>query len=154
MRPLIHPKNAPLRDLSPDHPIVVALCKHAEACVKCVGKEIGWPDQGSEPIDQAWESSLDGRTWKFSSFAYLYIGYDLIADGWIESSPILTDAELTFLSETYPRMIHLLGECEVAALNCSNVAILPLIDSARDFADALAAAFEARARLIAADELD
>jgi hypothetical protein len=146
--PRIHPVNySLLRTLPEDHPAVRALQMHAEARDVCVGKEIDWPHLGIVGIDQAWFSDLAFREQRFSSFAYEYISYDLFLDGWVESAPEATEAELGFL-EDVPKKRTLLDECEQAALAEQNAAILPLIAKAREFVDALEKAILYRFKLL------
>lgn len=135
--PRIHPMNySLLRELPPDHPAIRALQVHAEARDICVGKEIDWPQHGIVGVDQSWFSSIDSKEWRFSSFAYAYISYDLYLDGWVESAPEATEAELGFL-EDVPTMRTLLGEFEQAARAEKNANILPMLSKAREFVDAL-----------------
>lgn len=142
--PRIHPVNfSLLRSLPPDHPAVKALHVHAEACDVCVGKEIDWPHLGIVGIDQVWWSNVDFREKRFSSFAYEYISYDLFLDGWVESTPEPTEAELGFL-EDVPKMRTLLAECQKAAHEEKNYAILPLVTKASEFVDALEHAIQFR----------
>ncbi len=138
--PRIHPVNySLLRELPVDHPAVKALQIHAEACDICVGKEIDWPDKGIVGVDQVWWSDLDFREKRFSSFAYQHISYDLFLDGWVESAPEPTEAELGVL-EDVPTMRSLLEECERAARDERNTAMLPLISKAKEFVDAIESA--------------
>jgi hypothetical protein len=135
--PRIHPVNySLLRELPADHPAVRALQIHAEARDICVGKEIEWPHSGVLPVEQKWWSDLDFREHYFSAFAYQYISYDLFLDGWVESAPEPTEAELGYL-EDVPKTRILLDECERAARDENTVEILPLISKAREFVDAL-----------------
>jgi len=135
--PRIHPVNySLLREFPADHPAVRALQVHAETCDICVGKEIDWPHLGVVGIDQTWFSDVEFRDMRFSSFAYQYISYDLFLDGWVESAPEATEAELGFL-EDMPKMRTLLDECEQAALDAQNGGILPLVKTAKEFIDAM-----------------
>jgi len=135
--PRIHPVNySLLRELPADHPAVRALQIHAEARDVCVGKEIDWPHLKIVGIDQKWFSDVNMKETRFSSFAYQYISYDLFLDGWVESAPEATEAELGFLEEL-PKMKILLDECEREAHAENNAAILPLIAKAREFIDAM-----------------
>jgi hypothetical protein len=138
--PRIHPANySLLRELPADHPAVRALQVHAEARDICVGKEIDWPHLGIIGIDQIWFSDIDSLEWRFSRFAYQYISYDLFLDGWVESAPEATEAELGFLDDI-PKMRVLLNECEQAALTEKNNDILPLIVKAKEFINAMESA--------------
>lgn len=142
----IHPVNYPiLRQFSMDHPAVRALQIHAEACDICVGKEIDWPHLGIVGIDQKWFSDVESREMRFSGFAYQYISYDLFLDGWVESDPKATDAELRLLDRV-PKMRALLRECEEAAHTEKNAGILPLIAKANEFVNALEEAILCRVK--------
>jgi hypothetical protein len=144
--PRIYPANYTfLRELPVNHPAVRALQIHAEASDICVGKEIDWPNIGIVGTDQVWFSDVDFKEWRFSGFAYQFISYDLILDGWIESAPEATEAELGFIEEA-PKMRMLLDECEQAAREEKNSAILPLVEKTREFVNALEEAIVFRAR--------
>lgn len=135
--PRIHPVNySLLRELPADHPAVRALQVHAEACDMCVGKEIDWPHLQNVAIDQVWFSDHELRECRFSAFAYQYISYDLLLDGWVESAPEATKVELGFLGNV-AKTRTLLDECEQAAREEQNRDIAPLIAKAREFIDSL-----------------
>ncbi|MGD9720802.1 MAG: hypothetical protein AB7O59_14020 [Pirellulales bacterium] len=142
--PRIHPANRSLLRQLPEHHIACqALRIHAEARDTCVGKEIDWPHLNVSAIDQAWFSDLDFREWRFSMFAYQFISYDLVLDGWLESAPQPTEMELGFL-EKVPTMRTLLRECESAARKERNSDVLPLVAKANEFVDALERAIVSR----------
>lgn len=142
--PRIYPANyCLLREFPPDHRAVVALQIHAEARDLCVGKEIDWPHLGVIGIDQKWFSDVDFKEWRFSGFAYQFISYDLFLDGWVESAPEATEAELGFLEDA-PKMRTLLQECQESAQAENNLAIMPMIEKARQFVDALELAIRVR----------
>ena len=135
--PRIHPVNySLLREFSADHPAVRALQVHAEACDKCVGKEIDWPNLDTPAIDQVWFSDIESRECRFSAFAYQYISYDLFLDGWVETASEATETEIGFL-EDIVKMRTLLDECENAARKDQNQAIIPMVTKAREFIDSL-----------------
>ena len=136
-----------LRELPADHPAVRALQIHAEAYDICSSEEICRPHQATVGIDQIWFSDVDLRQHRFSSFADDYICYDLVLDGWVESAPEATEAELGFLEDA-PKMRALLKECEQAAHAEENVGILPLVAKANEFIDALEHAIRLRLRSI------
>jgi len=102
----------------------------------CVGREIEWQTLGNEAIDQEWFSQTRLKEQSFASFAYEFISYDLILDGWLEMTPQPTEAELNYLEHDEPLMRALLSECEEAALAEGNHQVLPLITKARQFVDA------------------
>lgn len=130
----IHPINYPvLAKYSAEHPAVRALQVHAEARDQCVAKEIEWPQLGNRAIDQEWFSATDQRVWKFSAFAYAFISFDLVLDGWLlDDIAELQPFEFEFLHEL-PRLRELLNECECAALADENAGVVPLISKARGF---------------------
>lgn len=144
--PRIYPLNYQLlRELPLDHPAVRALQVHAEASDTCVGKEIDWPKLDIVGVDQAWLSDAYSKDWRFSDFAYQFISYDLVLDGWIESAPEATEAELGFMEEV-PKMRTLLNECENASREEGNASIYPLIAKAQEFINAMEAAILLRAK--------
>lgn len=135
--PRIHPANLPLlNEYGPQHAAVRALQVHAETCDSCVGKEIEWPDGRNRSIDQSWFSARRCRQQSFSAFAYEFLSYDLILDGWLEMANAPTEREIRYLLNDQPLMRTLLDECEEAARADSNNEILSLIAKARDFMDA------------------
>ncbi len=143
--PRIHPANLPILDkYGKGHPATRALTLHAEACDLCVGKEIEWPDQGNRAIDQSWFSKVRLKNQAFSSFAYEFISYDLILDGWLAMPSEPTKAELKHLEHDDGLIRSLLQECEFAGNECNNALILPLISTARDFVNAYTDAIEYR----------
>ena len=128
----IHPDNAPLLKLPVDHPAHIALIIHAECANHCVGREIPWPDSPDKPIDHTWYSAMDQRIWTFSGFAYSFISFDLVLDGWINGQTHLQPFEQSFLEEL-PRLRGLLAECECSAKADSNTGVLPLIKKTNEF---------------------
>jgi hypothetical protein len=143
--PRIYPANLPiLKKHGIGHPATRVLTLHAEACDICVGKEIKWPDQGNIAIDQSWFSNVRLKKQAFSSFAYEFISYDLILDGWLAMSSEPTKAELNHLEHDDGLMRSLLQECEIAANECKNDRVLPMISTARDFLNAYTHAIKYR----------
>jgi hypothetical protein len=133
-----HPKifaaNYPILAKYPeDHPAVRVLQVHAEACDKCVAKEIEWPQFGNKAIEQYWFSRTRLKNQSFSAFAYEFISYDLTLDGWLEMATEPTRDERKGLEDKIPLMEELLNECEEAAIDDGNDEILPLISKAREF---------------------
>ena len=61
--------------------------------MNCAGRELDFGDQ--TPIDQAWQSAIDGRTWTFSGFIYAVICFDIVLDGFLENAPYLTESEVS-----------------------------------------------------------
>lgn len=80
----------------------------------------------------------------FSAFAYEFISYDLILDGWLEMGTEPTETEANFLEADEPLMSALLDECEEAAHDDDNAVILPLIAKSREFVRAYKAAIMCR----------
>ncbi len=132
--PRIYPLNYKILAKYPaDHPAVRALQVHAEARDVCVGKEIAWPNGRTETIDQTWFSTIDQRVWRFSAFAYAFISFDLLLDGWLgDELGAVGQFEMDFIHEL-PRLRGLLYECESAANKEGNKLILPLISKAHEF---------------------
>ena len=139
----IHPENSPLLKLPLTHPAHHVLIVQAESRDICVGRETRWPDSPDEPIDQEWFSTLDQRTWTFSGFAYAFISFDLVLDGWINGQNHLQPFERDFLQEL-PRLRKLLDECEFSAECDSNGRVMTLIHKAREFFDAFEESIIAR----------
>ena len=132
--PRIYPANYPLLDrYGEKHPAVRALQLHGEACDFCVGKEIYWPQFKNEPVDQLWFSATRHKEQSFSAFAYEFLSYDLVLDGWLDLPPQPTASETTFLVKGLPLMRRLLNECQEAASVDGNTRILPLIQKAVEF---------------------
>lgn len=139
----IHQENEPLFVLPDSHPARKALIAHLLAAESCVGREIPWPGMVEAPIEQKWFSHIDQRNWTFSAFAYCFISFDLILEGWLAESKEITPFESSFLSEL-PRLRELLCECEQAAQAANNARIAPLIAVARDFFSAFEESIHAR----------
>ena len=72
------------------------------------------------------------------------MSYDLVLDGWLEMGTEPTETEANFLEADEPLMSALLDECEEAARDDDNAAILPLIAKSRDFVRAYKAAILCR----------
>lgn len=139
----IHPENKPLLDLPDSHPARIALKAHLEARIECVGREIPWPDMIEEPIEQTWFSQIDQRKWTFSGFAYSFISFDLVLDGWLRRAKSTYPFEAEFIEEL-PRLRGLLAECEQAAREAGNRRVIPLIEKTRRFFDAYEESIRAR----------
>ncbi len=107
---------------------------HADCRDRCVGKEIPWPGKEADAFDQTWFSDVDQRRWSFSSFAYAYISFDLVLDGWIDRPNSLTMGERKALAE-FPRMRTLINECQSAAENDKNRRVLDLLPVIRSWLD-------------------
>jgi len=132
--PRIYPANYPILTKYPsNHPACELLQAQAEVCDLCVGKEIVWPNAIEESVDQRWYSSARDNEQLFSNFAYEFLSYDLVLDGWLHMSAEATESEVEFLTKDEITMRALLNECETAARTDGNVRILPLINKAREF---------------------
>jgi len=91
----------------------------------CVGCEIVFEGSGRRPVDQEWRSSVDGTKWTFSKFAYLFLSFDVVLDGWLSNSPTLTASERESLRQI-PVLRQMLFDCQQAALGDGNRQILSL----------------------------
>jgi hypothetical protein len=123
---------------------VRALQIQAEARDVCVGKEIFYKTLCNKIVDQDWYSRTRLTNQSFSAFAYEFISYDLVLDGWLSMLPVPTDSEKLYLSEDEPMMQLLLSECEEAAIDQNNTDILPMIEKAREFMAAYSNAIHCR----------
>lgn len=94
---------------------------------ECVGREIVIEGSGRKPIDQAWVSATDGATWAFSKFAYTFLSFDLVLDGWLSRARTLTPSETAALRQI-PLLRRLMHECKEAALKSGNTDVLALTD--------------------------
>jgi hypothetical protein len=91
----------------------------------CVGRELTSNDSDTKPIDQAWESSTDGTRWTFSRFAYTFLSFDIVLEGWLSQAPTLTESEKANLAQL-PLLTRLMAECRAAALSSGNTEIVAL----------------------------
>jgi len=92
-----------------------------ECRLKCVGREAS-----DDPVDQEWFSESEGRLWSYSEFAYQFLAFDIVLDGWLTHAAERTRDEQYWLCEL-PRWHTLLHECRIAAENDDNVTMLPVI---------------------------
>jgi len=140
--PRINPKNRPIRALPQDHPAHATLLAHRKCRRDCVGREIVLPGHESEAIDQEWYSTSDGRQWKFSTFAYTFLSFDLVLHEWLDTrSPF--DPQPTL--QAIAKMLTLLDECELSCHNHANERLLELLPTVRRFLILWAAATRLRA---------
>ena len=93
-----------IHDLPDAHPARRFLKAFAECRRQCVGRELD-----PEPIDQSWESAIDGKTWTFSAFAYAFLSFDVVLDDWTPNAPRLTRSKVDALA-TIPIARALLEE--------------------------------------------
>ena len=146
---LIHPKNNPLSELPDSHPAKMVLFAHGQCRRDCVGKEIPWRGHESEAFDQEWRSQLTGRKFLFSSYAYMFISFDLILEEWLNHPPHATESEKQMFG--YIKLQNaLLDECEQAATKEDNTRILALLPQIRKYNDLRLQAITERWRI---DEL-
>lgn len=135
--PRIFQANYPLLDRYDEgHTAIRALQLHAEACDLCVGKEIDWPGANEVPIEQTWFSAIRQKKQSFSAFAYEFLSYSLVFDGWLELAPAPTKSKIDFLMKDQSIMRALLVECREAADAAGNIRIRALIQKATAFIDA------------------
>jgi len=52
--------------------------------------------------------------WSYSGFAYMYLSFDIVLDGWLTHAAQRTPDEQYWLDQ-FPRWRELLGECKSAA---------------------------------------
>jgi disulfide oxidoreductase YuzD len=112
--------NKPVFNLSNTHPARVFLDQFIECRIACVGKEIAG-------IEQEWFSEIKSRKYRFSSFAYEYLSFDIELDGWLKQHEGLTDSERQSIL-LIPQIEALVDECKMAANNDKNDRILSLCD--------------------------
>ena len=116
-------KNYPLLSLPSDHPARRFLAEFTDCRMLCVGREIGGPD--SRPIEQVWFSEIEDKECSFSEFAYKYLSFDVVLDGWLTNATEMTASERDVL-EKLPHVRGLLAECKIAANKAGNEEILLL----------------------------
>jgi hypothetical protein len=117
----VHKLNREILDLPESHPARRFLCAFMECCRDCIGLEAS-----DDPIDQQWFSESRGEVWSYSKFAYTYLAFDIVLDGWLTHSPQRTPNEQHWLNQ----LVHwreLLDECKLAAECNDNRDILPVI---------------------------
>lgn len=114
------------------HPAREALIARAVCQRDCAGREIPWPGKEHLATDLEWQSSVDGRQWKFSGFIYAHICFDLVLSEWITHPKFVTENERHALNRI-PQMSILLAECERAASQAANDRVLEMIPIAKRF---------------------
>lgn len=100
--------NRPVLTLEDTHPAKRFLIAFMQCLDDCAGRELGL--DGETPIEHEWFSSIDGRTWTFSGFVYAFLCFDIVLDGFLENSPVLTEAEKSTIEEI-PRLRAMMDEC-------------------------------------------
>jgi hypothetical protein len=110
-----------------DHPARKFLEAFIACRRECVGREVAFENSARKPIDQKWESSTDGITWTFSRFAYTFLSFELVLDGWLSRAPTLTNSEKANLAQI-PLLRRLMAECRAAAVTGGNTDIIMLTE--------------------------
>jgi hypothetical protein len=117
--------NRPVLLLDDAHPAKRFLIAFMDCRANCVGRELGSDED--RPIDQAWESTSDGKTWTFSEFAYKILSFDIELDGFLQNAPSPTPSEI-LAAENLPLFRSMMHECADAARQSGNAEILELTD--------------------------
>ena len=128
----IHPKNRPILAFPANHPARATLLARLECQRQCAGREIPWPGNEESAVDQQWQSSVDGRMWRFSGLVYSFVCFDLILSEWIDHPLHVTDSEKATLKKL-PEIHALLNECQAAAMRDANSPVLDMIPLVRTF---------------------
>jgi hypothetical protein len=119
----VESKNRAVLTLDDSHPAKRFVEAFIDCRMSCAGREL---DLGGQvPIDQAWKSATDGRAWTFSGFIYSFICFDIELDGFLQNVSNLTPSEVA-ASKELPRLRTMINECEEAARQSGNSAILEL----------------------------
>ena len=113
--------NREIFNLPESHPARRFLCAFIECRRNCVGRECS-----DDPIDQEWFSECDRHAWSYSRFAYEFLSFDIVLDGWLTHAEKRTPDEQSWLVQL-PRFRQLLNECKSAAECDNNRAIFPVI---------------------------
>ncbi len=117
------------------HIAVRTLRVHAEMRKVCVGRELRWSDRPNHVIEQEWFSRTRLKKQWFSSFAYEFLTYELLLDGWLTMPSQPTQFETLHLEKKHPLMRALMDECKKAATAEGNTDVLPLIAKVHEFLD-------------------
>ena len=117
--------NRSIFTLDESHPARKLLEAFLDCLENCVGRHHGLKDGKS--IEQEWKSPSEGRVWTFSDFAYAFLSFDIELDGFLQSTPQLTESEIEAVMQL-PRMRTLTHECAEAARQSGNHEILELTD--------------------------
>ena len=124
--------NEPIFDLDDSHPAKRFLEAFVDCLANCVTRELGL--DGRRPIDQEWKSASDGRTWTFSGFAYAFLSFDIVLDGFLTNAASLMPSEV-WAAERLPLLRSMVNECAQAARQDGNSEILELTDQVRGMLD-------------------
>ena len=121
--------NGPVLELDDAHPAKRFLIAFMDCRMNCAGRELDFGDQ--TPIDQAWQSAIDGRTWTFSGFIYAVICFDIVLDGFLENAPGLTESEVC-AADQLPELRLMMEECAAAARQCNNDEIVEMTQEVQE----------------------
>jgi hypothetical protein len=124
MKQGIEESNRPVMLLEDTHPAKRFLRAFDECLADCGGCELALYET---PVDQEWLSATDGQVWKFSTFVYKYLAFDIVLDGFITNAPRLTMSEKSAINDL-PRYRLLMAECAHAARQCDNTDCLELVE--------------------------
>jgi hypothetical protein len=114
--------NREILELPESHPAHRFIRAFAECNQNCVGRELS-----NKPIDQQWYSQTDGQVWSYSRFAYEFLAFDIVLDGWLSHAARRTPNEEYWLNQL-PRWRELLRECSIAAEHDANYAMLVIVE--------------------------
>lgn len=113
--------NRTLFDLPQSHPAHRFLLAFIECRQDCVGREVE-----GDAFDQEWFSQTDNRAWSYSAFAYQYLSFDIVLDGWLNNAEGMTASEEQWLA-CLPRWRALLDECRASAARDRKHAVMRMI---------------------------
>jgi hypothetical protein len=113
--------NREIFDLPVTHPACRFLCAFMECRCECIGLEAS-----EDPIDQEWFSQSEGEVWSYSNFAYMYLAFDIVLDGWLTHASQRTRTEQHSLNQL-PHWRELLHECKEAAKEDNNNRMILII---------------------------
>jgi hypothetical protein len=114
--------NREIFELPAAHPAYRFLRAFMECRSDCVGLEAT-----EDGIDQEWFSESAQEAWSYSRFAYEFLSFDIVLDGWLTHAAGRTSTEQHWLDQL-PRWRNLLHECRSAAVNGHNQSIVPIIE--------------------------
>jgi hypothetical protein len=117
----VHKLNQEIFELPESHPARRFLLAFMECRRDCIGLEAS-----DDPIDQEWFSQSDREVWSYSKFAYKYLAFDIVLEGWLTHAPRRTPNEQHCLNQLV-RWRELMSECEIAAECDNNHTIIPII---------------------------
>jgi hypothetical protein len=112
--------NKPLFKLPKSHPAIQFLEAFIDCRQNCIGKEIQ-----DDTLDYKWYSQSENREILYSSFAYQYLAFDIILDGWLTNAPTITPDEQHWLNQL-PHWRELMNECKIAAIKENKIKFLEM----------------------------